>query len=96
MVKCVEKYGVEVHQLLADAGMAPRLLYCGLLDGEDDVRDAESRARGSTTAGGLYACPVDMAVMEHIEGDTVDKVSALPNNVREKIEEAIQKLHDAH
>jgi len=95
VVKLFEQYGVEVHQLLADAGMAPRILNCGLLDGEDDVRDAGSRARDSTTTGGLYACPVDMAVMEHIEGDTADKVSALPKNVREKTEEAIQKLHDA-
>jgi len=84
---------VEAHQLLADAGMAPRLLYCGLLDGECDVRNAGSFTQVSP--GGLYACPVDMVVMEYIEGDTVDKASVLPKDIREKAEKAIQKLHDA-
>ena len=75
--------------------MAPRLLYCGLLNGEDDVRNAGSRARGIIKTGGLYCGPIRMVVMEHIEGDTVDKVSAPPKNAREKTEETIQKLHDA-
>ena len=94
VIKFVEKYGVEAHQLLADAGMAPQLLYCGLLDGEWDVRNAGSRTRVNT-AGGLYSCPIDMVVMEHIEGNTVDKTSVLPKDVREKTKKAIQKLHDA-
>ena len=94
VIKFVEQYGVEAHQLLADAGMAPRLLYCGLLDGRCDVRNAGSRTRVNTT-GGLYACPVDMVVMEYIEGNTVGEASVLPEDVREKTEEAIQKLHDA-
>jgi len=94
VIKFVEQYGVEAHQLLADAGMAPRLLYCGLLDGECDVRSAGSRTRVNTT-GGLYACPVDMVVMEYIEGNTVGEASVLQKDVREKTEKAIQKLHDA-
>ena len=94
VIKFVEQYGVEAHQLLADAGMAPRLLYCGLLDGECDTRDAGRFTRVSTATGGLYACPVDMVVMEYIEGDTVDKASILPKDIREKAEKAIQKLHD--
>ena len=94
VIKFVEQYGVEAHQLLADAGMAPRLLYCGLLDGKCDVRNAGSRTRVNTTSGGLHACPVDMVVMEYIEGDTVDKIAVLPKDIREKTEKAIQKLHD--
>jgi len=94
VIKFVEQYGVEAHQLLADAGMAPRLLYCGLLDGGCDVRNAGSRTRVNTT-GGLYTCPVDMVVMEYVEGHTVDKAPVLPKDVREKTEKAIQKLHDA-
>ena len=94
VIKFVEQYGVEAHQLLADAGMAPRLLYCGLLDGECDVRIAGSRTRVNTTTDGLYACPVDMVVMEYIEGDTADKAPVLPKDIREKTEKAIQKLHD--
>ena len=94
VIKFVEQYGVEAHQLLADAGMAPRLLYCGLLDGECDVRNAGSRTRVNTTSGGLHACPVDMVVMEYIEGDTMDKMAVLPKDIREKTEKAIQKLHD--
>jgi len=94
VIKFVEQYGVEAHQLLADAGMAPRLLYCGLLDGECDVRNAGSRTRVNTTTGGLHACPVDMVVMEYIEGDAVDEAPVLPKDIREKTKKAIQKLHD--
>jgi len=86
---------VEVHQLLTDVGMAPRLLYCGLLDGECDVRSARSCTRVNTTTSRLYPCPVDMVVMEYVEGDTVDKVPVSPKDAREKTEKAIQKLHDA-
>jgi len=68
---------------------------CVLLDGEYDVRNVGSRTRGNTTIGGLYACPVDMVVMEHIEGDAAEKASALPKDVREGTKRAIQKLHDA-
>ena len=83
VIKYVEQYGVEAHQLLADAGMAPQLLYCGLLDGEGDVRNAGSHTR------------VNMIIMEYIEGYTADKAPVLPKDIREKTEKAIQKLHDA-
>ena len=75
--------------------MAPRLLYCGLLDGECDVRSAGGCTRVNTATSGLHACPVDMVVMEYVEGDTVDKAPVTPKDTREKAEKAIQKLHDA-
>jgi hypothetical protein len=94
VVKLVDRYGVEAHQLLADAGMAPRLLYCGLLDGKNDVRNTGNCAQGSIKRGGLYVGLMRMVVMEHINGKTADK-SARPKNAREKTEKAIKKLHDA-
>ncbi|EGN91906.1 hypothetical protein SERLA73DRAFT_118067 [Serpula lacrymans var. lacrymans S7.3] len=36
IVKFVDRYGVLAHTCLADYGMAPNLLYCGLLNGKDD------------------------------------------------------------
>ena len=96
VVKFVDRYGVGAHELLAKEGMAPKLLYCGLLDGNDDVRNTKSRARGSTETGGLYVGPPRMVVMEYIDGETmVDPSSALPKDAREQIKNAIQKLHDA-
>ena len=95
VIKFVERYGVDAHQLLADLGMAPRLLYCGLLDGEGDVRNAGSRAQGSTKVGGLYVGPIRMVVMECIEGKTMDEASSSPKDAREQTEKTIQKLHDA-
>ena len=95
VIKFVDRYGVEAHQLLADARMAPRLLYCGLLDGRNDVRSARTRAGGETKAGGLYVGPTRMVVMEYIEGDTGVESAPRPNDAREKVEEAIRKLHAA-
>jgi len=88
VIKFVGRYGTEAHQLLADAKMAPRLLYCGRLDGKRDVRSA-------WWIPGLYVGPVSMVVTEHIEGNTTEKESAWPKDARQKIEKAIQKLHDA-
>jgi len=95
VIKFVDRYGVEAHQLLADASMAPLLLYCGQLDGKKDVRGAEGRTEDDTNPGGLYDGPMRMVVMEYIEGNTADKESAWPEDAREKMEKAIQKLHDA-
>jgi len=95
VIKFVDRYGVEAHQLLADAGMAPRLLYCGLLDGKNDVRNTGSPVQGSTKPGGLYVGPIRMVVMEHTEGKTAEEESTWPNDAREKIETAIQKLHNS-
>jgi len=94
VIKFVDRYGVDAHQLLANAGMAPRLLYCGLLDGRNDVRTAGSHAGGRTKGGGLYVGPTRMVVMDYIEGKTTAESASWPG-VREKVEEVIQKLHEA-
>lgn len=95
VIKFVDRYGVEAHQLLAVEKMAPQLLYCGLLDGKSDVRDAGDHAQGSIGRGGLYLGPMRMVITEHIKGNTADEVSTWPNGAREEIKKAIQKLHDA-
>jgi hypothetical protein len=63
VVKFVDRYRVGAHKLLTKAGMAPRLLYCGLLDGEDDVRNYGSRASGRIECA-LYVGPLRMVVMD--------------------------------
>ena len=93
VIKFVDRYGVEAHQLLADEKMAPQLLYCGLLDGMSDVRIDGSRTKGSTKIGGLYVGPMRMVVMECIERDTVEPF--LPDDARKKVEEVVKKLHEA-
>ena len=96
VIKFVDRYGVEAHELLAAAFMAPPLLYCGQLDGKSDVRGgAESCTEDDVNLGGLYDGPMRMVVMEYIEEDTADKESAWPENARKQTEVAIQKLHDA-
>ena len=93
VIKFVDRYGVRAHQLLADEKMAPQLLYCGPLDGMNDVRIDGSCAEGSTKTGGLYVGPMRMIVMEYVETDTVEPI--WPDDARKKVEEAIKKLHDA-
>lgn len=95
VIKFVGRYGVSAHELLAGEGIAPQLLYCGSLDGKNDVRDSANPALESAVVGGLYLGPIRMVVMEHIEGDTMDKVSHLPKNAHAQVEKAIEKLHDA-
>jgi len=95
VIKFVDRYGVDAHQLLADAGMAPRLLYCGLLDGRNDVRNAGSPAQGRTNGGGLYVGPTRMVAMEYIKGTTAAEPASWPSNAREQVEAAVKKLHAA-
>ena len=95
VVKFVDRYGVEAHQLLADEGMAPRLLYCGLLDGKNDVRTAGTPSQGGVESSGLYVGPMRMVVMEFIEGKTAEKMFPMPSDAREKTRKVIEKLHGA-
>ena len=94
VIKFVGRYGVEAHDLLVSKGMAPRLLYCGLLDGQTDVRSVESRVQGSIGASGLYDGPIRMVAMEYIEGTTIDKAPHPPEDTRAQIEQALKVLHD--
>ena len=93
VVKFVERYGVEAHDLLASKGMAPRLLYCGHLDGKHDVRSGERRAQDSIKPGGLYVGPIQMVIMDYIEGTTLDTRNP-PKDTRAGIQQAIRILHE--
>ena len=92
VVKFVERYCVEAHDLLASKGMAPRLLYCGHLDGKHDVRSGERRAQDSIKPGGLYVGPIRMVIMEYIEGTALDARNP-PKDTRAEIQQAIGILH---
>ena len=98
VVKFVERYGVEAHELLAGKGMAPRLLYCGHPDGKNDVRSSEGLAQSRIKAGGLYVGPIQMVIMEHIDGVTLDPLNPRKDNndTRAEIEEAIHTLHQGN
>ena len=56
VVKFVDRYGERAHQILADEGLAPKLLYCGSpqLDDSDDAPSYQS---------------ISMVVMEYVDGD---------------------------
>ncbi|KAJ2913992.1 hypothetical protein MD484_g6413, partial [Candolleomyces efflorescens] len=78
VVKFVERYGAEAHQLLADAGQAPALLYYGKIWHNDQfARD------------GCY--PRKMVVMEYLCGETVEGMAS--SATREAVLKAVQHLH---
>lgn len=95
VIKFVEQYSVKAHKLLAGKRMAPQLLYCGLLDGEHNIRQDGSGAQGGIKSSDLYVDPVLMATMKHLEGHTVNKEPVLPKDTHEQIKKAIKKLHTA-
>ena len=55
VVKFVDRYGQKAHQILADEGLAPKLLYCGSPRLNDDEPSYQS---------------ISMVVMEYVDGDT--------------------------
>ena len=91
VVKFVDRYGMEAHELLAREGMAPRLLYYGSLDGTNDVRNSAGRGEGGLEYG-LYVGPLRMVVMDRIV--CVQKRGSWPRDARDQVEEAIKKLHE--
>ena len=95
VIKFIDRYGVGAHQLLADTRMALRLLYCGLLDGRNDVRNAGSHAGGRTEGGGRYVGLTRPVVMEYTEGDTAVESAPWPNGAHKQVEVAARKLHAA-
>ncbi|KAJ2913993.1 hypothetical protein MD484_g6412, partial [Candolleomyces efflorescens] len=78
VVKFVERYGAEAHQLLADAGRAPALLYCGKIWHNDQ-----------STRDGCY--PRKMVVMEYLCGETLEGVAS--SATRQAVLKAVQHLH---
>lgn len=90
VIKFVDRYGVGPHRLLADEEMAPKLLFCGRLDGS-----TEDEGQTDDPSSGLYLGPVRMVVMEWIDGETAAKTKkdAWPESARERVKEALTKLH---
>ncbi|KAK0199567.1 hypothetical protein DFS33DRAFT_1367992 [Desarmillaria ectypa] len=82
IVKFVEQYGAEAHQLLADADLAPKLLYHGVIDS----------STGAPSYGSLR-----MVVMEEVEGTNAFaryQGRKAPQLFVDSVREAIHKLHD--
>jgi len=85
VVKFVARYGVGAHQLLAEAKMAPRLLFYGSIDGQRDIR--KTPEKGTKDVFGLHLGPLRMVIMEYIDGTHGEALEAgygprfVPNHV---------------
>ncbi|KAF9642685.1 hypothetical protein BDM02DRAFT_3105347 [Thelephora ganbajun] len=93
VVKFVARYGAEAHQILAEAGMAPRLLFCGSIDGRDDVRNTSGES--TKDVFGLRLGPPRMVVMEYIDGTHGEVLEAgdRPKDTHAQIKAMVDKLH---
>ena len=83
VVKFVNRYGEKAHRILADEGLAPKLLYCGSprLDGDQPSYQS-----------------ISMVVMEYIDGDTLAVAKHGMNKetmerVRLEVSRALELLH---
>jgi serine/threonine protein kinase len=79
VIKFVEHYGEEAHQLLAEEHLAPQLLYCRRVGIHDD----------NPTFGELC-----LVVMEYINGETLHEVKQVPPSAKEEVARALEILHD--
>lgn len=86
VVKFVARYGADTHQELAEIGMAPRLRFCGSLDGRDDVRDTPTES--TKEVFGLHLGPLRMVAMDYVEGTHLGalKEDDRPEDLHVKIE----------
>ncbi|KAK0217128.1 hypothetical protein IW262DRAFT_1449540 [Armillaria fumosa] len=94
IVKFIDRYGVSAHACLAADNVAPRLFFCGLLNGIDDVRDVAG-AGGVTKCSGLYVGTLRMVIMEYIDGNSAQTTppDAWPTDAYTQIQAALVKLH---
>ena len=83
VVKFVDRYGDRAHRLLADAGLAPKLLYTGsphITEEQPSYRD------------------LSMVVMDYVEGSTLAKAKGMDDNAkgvaRSQIRRALDLLHN--
>ena len=84
VVKFVDRYGLKAHEILANHGLAPKLLYCGSPRLDDDEPSYQS---------------ISMVVMEYIDGDTfaVAKQNLSEESVetvRSAVRRALELLHN--
>jgi serine/threonine protein kinase len=83
VVKFVDRYGERAHQILAEAGLAPKLWYCGPLQ---------------IDKGQPSYSPLRMVVMEYIDGSTLivgksELDAEATKRVREEVQRALDLLH---
>jgi len=90
VVKFVGRYGVGAHRHLAEAGMAPRLLFCGPIDGRCDAEDLDTRR-----AFGLHLGSPRMVVMDYIEGTHGEVLATKPKDTYAQVKAMVDKLHDS-
>ncbi|RXW24486.1 hypothetical protein EST38_g1381 [Candolleomyces aberdarensis] len=102
VVKFVSRYGVEVHDLLAEEGYAPRLRYHGSLDDDDkgdellSERPDSALERGIGQApDGLFVGPLKMVVMDFITTPPSPKTVQPSDPHRRQVEEVLCILHRA-
>ena len=93
VVKFVARYGADAHQALAEAGMAPRLRFCGSLDGRDDVRDAPTES--AKDVFGLHLGPLRMVVMDYVGGTHFEALEEdqRPKDLHKKVKTMVSHLH---
>jgi serine/threonine protein kinase len=77
--------------------MAPRLLYCGPVDGRPSIEGAPEQKTDTKDAFGLHLDPLRMVVMEHIDGTNGEDLKAdeRPQDTYTQLRAMIQTLHDS-
>jgi serine/threonine protein kinase len=83
VVKFVDRYGERAHRLLANEGLAPKLLFCGSPRLDDEQPSYQ---------------PISMVVMEYVDGDTLAVGSKSMSEesvetVRSDVRRALKLLH---
>lgn len=99
VIKFVQRYGYEAHQILPNKKLAPQLYYCGLIGGDqgDDILTCTD-ARGSIdcNAGGVYVGPTRMVVMAYSgQKNSSSEGQLLTVERRRDLEQALELLHSA-
>ncbi|KAJ6468738.1 hypothetical protein C8R45DRAFT_1017459 [Mycena sanguinolenta] len=80
VVKFAQTYCPEAHELLAQKGLAPQLLYCGPVVHSDDAPSYQL---------------LKMIVMEYIDGRTVAQLEGkLPDDFAEQVTKIVSILHN--
>ena len=90
VVKFVERYGAGAHRLLAGAGMAPRLLFCGSIDGQHNIENLDTKR-----AFGLHLQSPRIVVMEYIEVTRGEALMAKPKDTYAQVKVMVEKLHNS-
>ena len=93
VVKFVARYGARAHHELAEAGMAPRLRFCGSLDGRDDVRGAPTES--TKEVFGYHLGPLRMVVMDYVDGTHLEALERYerPEDLYGKVKAMVSHLH---